>query len=67
MYRIDQPHLLWVLDHLVGESDGRDKITKPKVVNQVRVHPKVRQSALKALDRMLALSGPKAAALATVD
>jgi quinolinate synthase len=67
MYRIDQPHLLWVLDHLAGQSDGRDKITKPKVVNQVRVHPKVRASALKAVDRMLALTGPKAKTLAAVD
>jgi quinolinate synthase len=67
MYRIDQPHLLWVLDHLAGQADGRDKITRPKVVNQVKVHPKVRASALKALDRMLALSTPTAAALAAVD
>src|SRR5262249_23494031 len=56
MYRIDQPHLLWTLDNLVGESDGRDKPSKPKVVNQIKVHPKVRASALKALDRMLALA-----------
>jgi quinolinate synthase len=57
MYRIDQPHLLWTLDNLQGESDGRDKPTKPKIVNQIKVHPKVRASALKALDRMLALTG----------
>ena len=67
MYRIDQPHLLWALDHLAGEADGRDTITKPKVVNQVKVHPKARESALKALDRMLALTGPKAKTLAAVD
>jgi quinolinate synthase len=47
MYRIDQPHLLWVLDHL---AEGR-------VVNRIRVHPQVRADALKALDRMLALVG----------
>jgi quinolinate synthase len=59
MFRIDQPHLLWVLDHLAGafSKDGA-----PKVVNPVRVHPKVRQKALLALDRMLALTGSPAAA-----
>ncbi len=45
MYRIDQPHLLWVLDNLV----------KGKVVNRITVHPKARELALKALDRMLSL------------
>jgi len=55
MYRIDQPHLLWVLDNLTGElsKDGRGK-----VVNRVQVHPKVREQALLAVDRMLALSKP---------
>ncbi|MCA9309708.1 MAG: quinolinate synthase NadA [Phycisphaerales bacterium] len=43
MYRIDEPHLLWVLDHL---AEG-------KVVNQVSVHPDARRDALVALDRML--------------
>jgi quinolinate synthase len=64
MYRIDQPHLLWVLDHLAGafSKDG-----SPKVVNQVSVHPQVRRQALLALDRMLALSGAPAPAAATVD
>jgi len=56
MYRIDQPHLLWVLDNLVGQFDGRGKNGKAKVVNQVSVHPKARVSALKALDRMLNLT-----------
>ncbi|MDX9911763.1 MAG: quinolinate synthase [Phycisphaerales bacterium] len=53
MYRIDQPHLLWVLDNLcgVGTKDGT-----PRVVNAIRVHPEVRSLALKALDRMLGLS-----------
>jgi len=43
MYRIDQAHLLWCLDHL---ADG-------KVVNEVRVHPDARRLALLALERML--------------
>ncbi len=45
MFRIDEPHLLWVLDNL---ATG-------KVVNRVRVHPDARGPALMALDRMLAL------------
>lgn len=55
MFRIDQPHLLWVLDHLAGafSKDG-----KPKVINQVTVHPEARREALKALDRMLGLTNP---------
>jgi quinolinate synthase len=53
MFRIDQPHLLWVLDNLcgVGTKDAR-----PKVVNAVRVHPEVRSLALQSLERMLNLS-----------
>jgi quinolinate synthase len=43
MYRIDQAHLLWVLDNL---AEGR-------VVNQVKVHPDARKLALLALERML--------------
>ncbi len=52
MYRIDQPHLLWALDEL---AEGR-------VVNRVRVHPEARPDALLALDRMLSLASPSAAA-----
>ena len=52
MYRIDPPHLLWALDNL---AEGR-------VVNRVEVHPEARIQALAALDRMLALSSPAAAA-----
>ena len=52
MYRIDEPHLLWVLDNLAA---GR-------VVNRVHVHPEARGPAIEALDRMLALASP-----ATVD
>jgi quinolinate synthase len=43
MYRIDQAHLLWSLDHLAAG----------KVVNEVRVHPEARKLALLALGRML--------------
>jgi quinolinate synthase len=62
MFRIDQAHLLWVLDHLAGRfsKDG-----SPKVVNEVRVHPDARRNALAALERMLRLSGQPS--LATVD
>jgi quinolinate synthase len=59
MYRIDQAHLLWALDNLAGDSAGRDpKIKKPKVVNQVKVHPQVRGPALAAIERMLANVAP---------
>jgi len=61
MYRIDQAHLLWVLDHLAGEysKDGA-----PKVVNAIRVHPRVREQALLAVERMLALkAGPAVVAV----
>jgi quinolinate synthase len=60
MFRIDQPHLLWVLDHLAGafSKDGKT----PKTVNVVRVHPEVRRDALLALDRMLGLAAPAKAA-----
>lgn len=47
MYRIDQQHLLWALDHL---AEG-------KVVNQIKVHPEARKWALVALNRMLDLLG----------
>jgi quinolinate synthase len=54
MYRIDQPHVLWVLDNLAGalSKDG-----KSKVVNSIRVHPEVRKDAVVALERMLKLTG----------
>jgi len=47
MYRIDQQHLLWVLDHLA----------QGKVVNQIKVHPQAKKWALVALNRMLELLG----------
>jgi quinolinate synthase len=43
MFRIDPPHLLWVLENL---AEGR-------VVNQVKVPPRTTQEARIALDRML--------------
>ncbi len=71
MYRIDQPHLLWVLDNLAGKFDERAGTGKPgkvRVVNEIRVHPEVRKDALLAIDRMLSLSSQlPAAALATAD
>jgi quinolinate synthase len=59
MYRIDEAHLLWALDHLVGRFDGRagGREGVARVVNQVRVHPTVRAKALLALERMLRLRG----------
>ena len=43
MFRIDLPHLLWVLDNLV----------EGKVVNRITVHEEARRHALTALNRML--------------
>jgi len=53
MYRIDEPHLLWVLDNLCGIGTSN---SEAKVVNQVSVHPEARRLALLALERMLKLS-----------
>jgi len=64
MFRIDQAHMLWVLDHLAGDF-SKDKST-PKVVNSIRVHPEVRRDAVLALDRMLDLVAA-GAPVATVD
>ncbi len=47
MYRIDLPHVLWVLDNLAAG----------KVVNQITVKPEVKHWSQVALDRMLALAG----------
>lgn len=46
MYRIDPPHLAWVLDNLV----------EGVVVNRIRVDPETKRDAKLALDRMLALA-----------
>jgi len=65
MYRIDQPHLLWVLDGLCGigtgsapdfERDGGAVVVR----NRISVHPEVRGAALKAVNRMLDLVGAPA-------
>ncbi len=45
MYRIDPPHLLWVLDNLAAGT----------IVNEVKVHSEAKRWALIALDRMLKL------------
>ncbi len=47
MNRIDLPHLVWALESLI---EGR-------VVNPIRVDPRVQAEARAALDRMLALPG----------
>ena len=52
MYRIDQEHLCWVLDHLA----------QGKVLNRITVHPEARHFALEAINRMLTLSAPMGAA-----
>jgi len=48
MYRIDLPHLCWVLENLV----------EGKVVNQIRVDEQTRKWSLVALDRMLTIRPP---------
>lgn len=62
MSRIDQPHLLWVLDGLCGVGTAKDAAHDAeggpiKARNLIRVHPEVREPALLALDRMLAHTG----------
>ena len=47
MYRIDLPHLCWVLENLI---DGR-------VVNEIKVDAHTRKWATVALERMLAIKG----------
>jgi quinolinate synthase len=47
MYRIDLPHVCWVLENLL----------EGKVVNQIKVDEQTRKWALVALDRMLAIKG----------
>jgi quinolinate synthase len=50
MYRIDLPHLCWVLENLV----------EGKVVNQIQVDVGTRAWATVALERMLAIKGNSA-------
>src|SRR5213075_2455239 len=47
MYRIDLPHLCWVLENLL----------EGKVVNEIKVDSKTRKFATIALERMLAIKG----------
>jgi quinolinate synthase len=47
MYRIDLPHLCWVLENLV----------EGKVVNEIKVDAHTRKWSLVALERMLAIKG----------
>jgi quinolinate synthase len=47
MFRIDRPHLLWILDNL---AEG-------KVLNQISVHPEAQRLAKVALQRMLDITG----------
>lgn len=47
MYRIDLPHLCWVLEYLV----------EGKVVNEIKVDDTTRKWSLVALNRMLAIKG----------
>lgn len=57
MYRIDQPHLLWVLDGLCGVGTGPDGSDgAPLARNVIAVPTDVRNAALRALARMLELT-----------
>ncbi|HEV2293890.1 MAG TPA: quinolinate synthase NadA [Tepidisphaeraceae bacterium] len=47
MFRIDLPHLCWVLENLIEDT----------VVNEIRVDPHTRRWATVALERMLAIKG----------
>ncbi|MEM7623412.1 MAG: quinolinate synthase NadA, partial [Planctomycetota bacterium] len=56
MYRIDEPHLLWILDGLLGIGTGENGTdSDPKTRNQVSVHPEVASSGTEALNRMLSI------------
>ncbi len=62
MYRIDEPHMLWILDGLCGigttKDAPNDQANGPiKVRNVVEVHPQAAELAVKALDRMLVHTG----------
>ena len=64
MYRIDEPHMLWILDGLCGIGTTKDASIDAtggpiKVRNIVSVHPEATKLAVKALDRMLAHTGMK--------
>ena len=57
MYRIDQAHLAWCLDHLAAG----------KVVNRIAVHPEAKRLATLALERMLRLAPVSAQAVSAID
>ncbi|XAL98495.1 quinolinate synthase [Phycisphaeraceae bacterium D3-23] len=58
MYRIDRPHMLWLMDNLV----------EGKVLNQISVHPEAKKHALVALNRMLDITAKaKVNAVKTID
>lgn len=57
MYRIDQAHLAWCLEHLAAG----------KVVNRITVHPEAKRLAKLALDRMLRLAPLKSAQRVAID
>ncbi len=62
MYRIDEPHMLWVLDGLCGVGTKKDAPVDSTdgpitVRNVVSVHPEATKLALLALERMLAHTG----------
>jgi len=62
MYRIDEPHMLWVLDGLCGigtkKDASLDSVEGPITVrNVVSVHPEATKLALLALERMLVHTG----------
>ena len=64
MYRIDEPHMLWILDGLCGVGTTKDAPIDQaggpiKVRNVVSVHPKAAELALLAINRMLAHTGVK--------
>jgi quinolinate synthase len=54
MFRIDLPHLCWVLENLV----------QGQVVNEIRVDPQTRKWAALSLDRMLQIAGSTAQSVA---
>ena len=71
MYRIDRPHLLWILDGLAGGPDGLaggpdglaggpDGLAEGTVRNQISVHPEAKRQALLSLNRMLEVTGAPA-------
>jgi quinolinate synthase len=62
MYRIDEPHMLWILDGLCGIGTTKDAPIDQaggpvKVRNVVSVHPQATELALLALNRMLEHTG----------